>query len=83
MDKNTLNAMLLMIAVFALWMWLTPKEQPAEENVAGPDVATETPVATTLDSLSATEREWLVQNIAANGRLPPTACVSTHSTRTA
>ena len=34
MDKNTLNAMLLMIAVFALWMWLTPKEQPAEENVA-------------------------------------------------
>ena len=69
MDKNTLNAMLLMIAVFALWMWLTPKEQPAEENVAGPDVATETPVATTLDSLSATEREWLVQNIAANGKM--------------
>ena len=28
MDKNTLNGLLLMILVFALFMWLTPKEQP-------------------------------------------------------
>ncbi len=25
MDKNTLNGLLLMFAVFALFMWLTPK----------------------------------------------------------
>lgn len=69
MDKNTLNALLLMIAVFALWMWLTPKEQAPQNNAESPDVATQTPVATTVDSLSATERGWLVQNIAANGKM--------------
>ena len=72
MDKNTLNGLLLMFAVFALFMWLTPKEQnqPAAES---PDVATETPVATTVDALSPTEKEWLVQNIAAHGSMQITA----------
>ena len=72
MDKNTLNGLLLMFAVFVLFMWLTPKEQnqPAAES---PDVATETPVATTVDALSPTEKEWLVQNIAAHGSMQITA----------
>ena len=69
MDKNTLNGLLLMFLVFAAFMWLTPKEKQPDPQAESPEVATETPVATTLDHLSATEREWLVQNIAANGKL--------------
>ena len=69
MDKNTLNGLLLMFAVFALFMWLTPKEQAPQQDAPGPDVTTETPVATTVDALSPTEKDWLVQNIAANGRM--------------
>ena len=38
MDKNTLNGLLLMFLVFALFMWLTPKEQPAD-NAPDPDTA--------------------------------------------
>ena len=33
MDKNTTNALLLMLLVFVLFMWLTPKEQTPEGNV--------------------------------------------------
>ena len=58
-----------MILVFCLFMWLTPKqEQPAPE-AESPDVTTETPIATTVDQLSPTEREWLVQNISTNGKM--------------
>lgn len=69
MDKNTLNGLMLMLVVFALFMWLTPKEQAPQPAAENPDVATETPVATTVDALSPTEREWLVQNIAAHGSM--------------
>ncbi len=61
MDKNTLNGLLLMFLVFALFMWLTPKEQPADN---APD-----PVATSVDSLTSAEREWLVKNISDNGHV--------------
>lgn len=69
MDKRSLNALLLMSLVFVLFMWLTPKEQPAGNNAQTPDVTAETPVSTTTDALSPTEREWLVQNITANGTM--------------
>lgn len=69
MDKNTLNGLLLMFAVFALFMWLTPKEQAPQQGAENPEVTTETPVATTTDALSPTEKDWLVQNIAANGKM--------------
>lgn len=68
MDKNTINGLLLMFLVFAVFMWLTPKEQPVE-NVEGPETEVQTPVATSVDSLSATEREWLVKNISDNGHV--------------
>ena len=68
MDKNTLNGLLLMILVFALFMWLTPKEQPAD-NAPDPDTAVQTPVATSVDSLTSAEREWLVKNISDNGHV--------------
>jgi len=69
MDKRSLNALLLMTLVFILFMWFTPKEQPVQNDAQSPDVATETPVSTTTDALSPTEREWLVQNITANGTM--------------
>ena len=78
MDKNTSRAMILMMLVFVIFMWLTPKEQQPEPSTEGPDVATETPVATTVDQLTPTERDWLVQNIAANGQMT----VGTDSVRT-
>ena len=68
MDKNTLNGLLLMFLVFALFMWLTPKEQPAD-NAPDPEVAAQTPVATSVDSLTSAEREWLVKNISDNGHV--------------
>ena len=69
MDKNTLNGLLLMCAVFALFMWLTPKEEVAQQGAENPEVTTETPVSTTIDQLTPTEREWLIQNISANGQM--------------
>ena len=78
MDKNTLNGLLLMFLVFALFMWLTPKEQAPQNNTESPDVTTETPVATTVDNLTRTEKEWLVQNIAAHGSVS----IAADSTRT-
>ncbi len=68
MDKNTLNGLLLMFLVFALFMWLTPKEQPAD-NAPDPEVAAQTPVATSVDSLTSAEREWLVKNISDHGHV--------------
>ena len=68
MDKNTLNGLLLMFLVFALFMWLTPKEQPTD-NAPDPDTAVQTPVATSVDSLTSAEREWLVKNISDNGHV--------------
>ncbi len=69
MDKRSLNALLLMTLVFIVFMWLTPKEQPQQNDAQNPDVTTETPVSTTIDALSPTERDWLVQNITANGTM--------------
>lgn len=77
MDKNTLNGLLLMCAVFALFMWLSPKEQAPDQKAESPEAVTQTPVGAAVDSLSATEREWLVKNIADNG----TATLLSDSTR--
>ena len=65
-----------MFLVFALFMWLTPKEQP-QDTAESPEVTTQTPVSTSVDSLTQTEREWLVNNITANGQVS----VASDSTR--
>lgn len=67
MDKNTLNGLLLMFLVFAVFMWLSPKNEPENQKAESPDVTTETPVAASLDSLTPQEQEWLVKNISENG----------------
>lgn len=75
MDKNTLNGLLCMLAVILIFFWLQPKN---EENTQLNDTPVEqgTPVATSIDSLSQTERGWLVNNIIENG-VPETLSDST------
>lgn len=66
MDKNTIYGLLLMAAVFFAFMWLQPKKENPDSEAADRN-RTEQAVAPTVDSLTDTEREWLVQNIAENG----------------
>ena len=40
MDKNTLNGLLLMCAVFVLFMWLSPKEQAPDQKAESPEAVT-------------------------------------------
>ncbi len=67
MDKNTIYGLILMAAIFFAFVWLSPKPD------ANPDAEAKTEqivdnAATGVDSLTATEREWLVKNIADNGK---------------
>ncbi len=67
MDKNTTNALLLMLLVFVLFMWLTPKEQAPEGNVESPRTTEQAAVNMALDSLTGQDRQWLEQNIREHG----------------
>lgn len=68
MDKNTTNALLLMLLVFFLFMWLTPKpEAPQQNETEKPETVTQTAVNTNVDSLTSSDREWLVRNIVEHG----------------
>lgn len=80
MDKNTLNGLILMLAVFLLFMWLSPKNNDTETTTPKETTSQGTSVATSLDSLSQTEREWLVKNISDNG-VPETLADSTRAYR--
>lgn len=66
MDKNTIYGLILMALVFFGFMWLSPKpeqtpDQQQKEQVEAHQAPTET------DSLTTTEREWLISNISDNG----------------
>lgn len=80
MDKNTINGLLLMLAVFLLFMWLTPKNDKAAEEAESAKTEQGTPIAAALDSLTPGEREWLVNNIIQNG-VPETLADSTRAYR--
>ena len=72
MDKNTVIGLLLMAAVFFGFMWFAPKDKvevPEEEAPA--QVETTAPVAA-LDSLTPSEKKWLVRNIMEHGTAEPT-----------
>lgn len=70
MDKNTLNALLLMTLVFLLFMWLTPREQAqTEQDAPKPEVTEQATVNVTVDSLTSQEQEWLVKNIMEYGHV--------------
>lgn len=57
-----------MAAVFFGFMWLSPRTSPTEEGSDLENQATvSAEVATTVDSLSAVEKEWLVKNIIEHG----------------
>lgn len=81
MDKNTINGLLAMLAVFILFMWLSPKNNTEHERSAQEEQTIQgTPVATTLDSLTQQESEWLRSNIIENG-VPETLADSTRAYR--
>jgi len=81
MDKNTVIGLLLMAAVFFGFMWLSPKKAPVEESYRTEEVANDMSANhTTVDSLSAAEKEWLVKNIIENGEAVVLAD-STHAAR--
>lgn len=68
MDKNTVNGLLLMAVVFALFVWLSPKPTETEKvESKNAQTAQATDTATVPDSLTATEMQWLVKNISDNG----------------
>ena len=68
MDKNTIYGLLLMAAIFFGFMWLQPKnENPDAQKNATDDAPAAQSESSGADSLSASEREWLVSNIAENG----------------
>lgn len=68
MDKNALNAMLLMFLVLFIFMWCQPREEVRDAATAeSPETAVVAPINTSLDSLSGSEREWLIKNIAEHG----------------
>ena len=80
MDKNTLNGLLMMLAVFLIFMWLQPKHTDSDSNTESERTSQGTPVAALADSLSPTEHEWLVKNIVDNG-VPETLSDSTRAYR--
>ena len=68
MDKNTIYGLLLMAAIFFGFMWLQSKnENPDAQKNATDDAPAAQSASSGADSLSASEREWLVSNIAENG----------------
>lgn len=72
MDKNTTNALLLMLLVFFLFMWLSPKpDAPQQQQAEAPETVTQTAVNTSVDSLTGSDREWLVKNIVEHGTRVP------------
>ncbi len=81
MDKNTVIGLLLMAAVFFGFMWLSPKKAPVEDPDMTEETASNMTAASgTVDSLSSTEKEWLVKNIIENGESVVLAD-STHAAR--
>ena len=80
MDKNTGIGLLLMAVVFFGFMWLSPRNVPESEPEERENVQSTAPHASSVDSLSATEREWLVKNIIEHGEQVVLAD-STHASR--
>lgn len=79
MDKNTVTGLLLMAVVFFGFMWLTPRNAPESEPEDSGSVQS-APQTASVDSLSGTEREWLVKNIIDHGEQVVLAD-STHASR--
>ena len=67
MDKNTLIGLGLMALVFFGFMFWGPKEKVNDKTIEEPTVETVTPAEAVIDSLSPTEKTWLVRNILTSG----------------
>ena len=80
MDKNTLIGLLLMALVFFGFMFWGPKDQIKVEPDEPETVTAQTTPVAALDSLTPSERTWLVKNILANGE-PVLGADSTYAMR--
>lgn len=65
MDKNTVYGLLLMALVFCGYMWLRPNPKPADAEETHTEASAENTLAGA--PLSATELDWLKQNVRQNG----------------
>ena len=59
MDKNTIYGLILMAAIFFAFVWFSPKPEANTDAEAKTEQIVDN-AATGVDSLTATEREWLV-----------------------
>ena len=70
MDKNTVTGMVLMMALIFGFMWFNSKNQPKEPYQEETETVQPAQQQTAVvDSLTDTEKEWLVKNITENGEL--------------
>jgi YidC/Oxa1 family membrane protein insertase len=67
MDRNTVIGMLLIVAVLFAFNWLNPRKAPVADSDDVETVASTTQPPSSIDSLTSTEKEWLVKNILENG----------------
>lgn len=67
MDKNTIYGLILMALVFFGFIWLSPKKDAGNDSNAPGSQQMEQSAAAAPDSLTAQERQWLVENIATHG----------------
>lgn len=68
MDKNTVWGLILMGLIFMGFLWFSPKPEQNSQTAADEPESSAVTVPTGRDSLSQTEREWLVRNIEDNGQ---------------
>ncbi|MDE6836214.1 MAG: hypothetical protein K2J03_04570, partial [Muribaculaceae bacterium] len=67
MDKNQLNGLLLMAAVFLLFMWLMPNKKQEQNDSRDDKASTEQVSNLAAQPFGANEKEWLVNNISNYG----------------
>ena len=68
MDKNTLTGIVLIALLFLGFMWLTPKSEPAAQQITQNAETSQTIQYTGTDSLTVSELGWLKENVRSNGK---------------
>ncbi len=68
MDKNTIWGIVLMGLIFFGFLWFGQKNEPKADQVPDSEKTEQVAAPVGRDSLSSTEREWLVRNIEENGQ---------------
>lgn len=80
MDKNTVTGMLLIIAVLFCFNYFMPRPDRSDNEVPSEEMPVKGESVAVIDSLSPTEKDWLLNNILENGE-PVVLADSTHASR--